>query len=74
MPDDPLTYTVKLKRGDGHDVQKCRVTARDIETLEKRVENVRDRMERWADDYREIQPGRGRNLHDDQGTLGVGES
>jgi hypothetical protein len=69
MGDDPLTYTVKLKRGDGHDVQKCKVTAPDIETLETRVEAVRDRLSDWADDYREIQPETGRNLADDQGTL-----
>ena len=67
--DDPYSYTVKLKRGDGHDVQKCKVTAPDIETLEERVENVRERMEKWAEDYREIQPREGRGLADDQGTL-----
>jgi len=69
MPDDdPYSYTVKLKRGDGHDVQKCKVTAGDIETLERRVEAVRDRLEGWADDYRSIQPSE-RSLPDDQGKL-----
>lgn len=75
MSDDPLSYTVKLKRGDGNDVQKCTVTARDIETLERRVEAVRERLDEWADDYREIQPETRRSLADDQGTLTeVGES
>ena len=69
MTDDPISYTVKLKRGDGHDVQKCKVTAPDVETLEKRVEEVHERMERWADDLREIQPREGRTLHDDQAGL-----
>lgn len=74
--DDPFSYTVKLKRGDGHDVQKCKVTAPDVETLETRVDDVRERMERWADEYREIQPDqRRRSLAENQGTLTeVGES
>jgi hypothetical protein len=67
--DDPFAYTVKLKRGDGHDVQKCKVTAPDVETLEERVEEVRERMEKWASDYRNIQPREGRDLHDDQAGL-----
>jgi hypothetical protein len=72
---DPYSYTVKLKRGDGHDVQKCRVTAPDIETLEQRVDAVRERLADWAAEYREIQPADRRPLADDQGTLGeVGES
>ena len=77
MPDDPFSYTVKLKRGDGHDVQKCKVTAPDVETLETRVEEVRERLKRWADEYREIQPDspRRRRVTDDQSSLQeVGES
>lgn len=53
---DDYTYTVKLKRGDGHDVQKCKVTANTIEGLEERVDAVREKMSKWAYDYREIQP------------------
>jgi len=70
MPDDPYTYTVKLKRGDGADVQKVRVTAPDMDTLKRRVEAVRDQLEDWADDYRGIQPDRGRRVADDQSELG----
>lgn len=73
---DAFSYTVKLKRGGGDDVQKVTVTAPDIETLETRVEAVRERLERWADDYREIQPDNSsRRLTDDQSSLPeVGES
>jgi len=69
MSDDPFSYTVKLKRGDGSDVQKCKVTAPDVETLEQRVDEVRERMKKWATEYRSIQPREGRNLHDDQAGL-----
>ena len=74
--DGAFSYTVKLKRGGGDDVQKVTVTAPDIETLETRVEAVRERLERWADDYREIQPDNSsRRLTDDQSSLPeVGES
>ena len=71
MPDDPFSYTVKLKRGDGNDVQKCKVTAPDIETLEERVDDARERLEQWAGEYREIQPDgpRRRRVTDDQSSL-----
>ena len=69
MTDEPYAYTVKLKRGDGHDVQKCKVEAPDIETLRDRVENVRELMEDKAAEYRDIQPMDARTLADDQDTL-----
>lgn len=69
MPDDPYSYTVKIKRGDGHDVQKCRVTAADYDTLQSRVENVRELLEDKASEFRSIQPSDERPLADDQGTL-----
>lgn len=69
MPDDVYSYTVKVKRGDGHDVQKCTVTAADFGTLQERVENVVQLLESKAEDYRAIQPADGRSLADDQGTL-----
>jgi hypothetical protein len=67
MTDDPITYTVKLKRGD--DTQKCKVEAPDIETLTERVDAVRERMAEWAGDYREIQPDDERQLPEDQSDL-----
>ncbi|MBX0322454.1 hypothetical protein EGH21_05355 [Halomicroarcula sp. F13] len=68
MTDDPLTYTVKLKRGD--DTQKCKVTAPDIETLTERVDAVREKMADWAGDYRQIQPDDSPRVADDQSELG----
>jgi len=70
MGDDAFEYTVKLKRGDGHDVQKCKVTAPDIETLTERVDAVREKLGDWAGDYREIQPDEEPGLADDQSELG----
>jgi len=67
MPDDPLTYTVKLKRGD--DTQKCKITAPDIETLTERVDAVREKLADWAGDYREIRPDDGPTVTDDQSKL-----
>jgi len=69
MGDDAYSYTVKLKRGDGHDVQKCKVTADSYEVLVERVENVRELLADNADELRDIQPMDGRDLADDQGTL-----
>ena len=69
MGDDVYSYTVKLKRGDGHDVQKCTVTADTIDELEVRVDDVRELMAEKADDYRAIQPEAGRSLADDQSEL-----
>ena len=68
MSSDPFSHTVKLKRGNGKDVQKTKVTAETIEELDERVQEVQDRMENWADGYRAIQP-RERPLADDQDTL-----
>lgn len=66
---EAYSYTVKLKRGDGHDVQKCTVTAESIEELTERVDAVREKLKRWADDYRDIQPEARRSLADDQSKL-----
>ena len=75
VSDNPFSYTVKLKRGGGDDVQKCKVTAPDVETLETRVDAVRERMGKWAEEYREIQPRERRPISDDQSSLPeVGES
>jgi len=65
MAEDVFKYTVKLKRGDSQDIQKCKVTAETIDELEERVDEVRERMEKWADDYRAIQPEARRSVADD---------
>jgi hypothetical protein len=67
--DDIYSYTVKLKRGSGDDVQKCKVTAPDIDTLKQRVDAVREKMKRWAEEYAEINPKYRRPITDDQSSL-----
>ena len=75
MPDDAFSHTLKMKRNGGDDVQKCTITAPDIETLNERVEQAIERMERWAEDISAIQPADGRTLADDQTNFAeVGES
>lgn len=69
MTDDEYSYTVKIKRGGGDDVQKCTVTADTIEGLEAKVDNVREKMADWADDLRAIEPNARRSLDDDQSSL-----
>ena len=69
MPDDAFSHTLKIKRNGGDDVQKCNITAPDIETLEQRVEQTIERMETWADDISHIGHSDARSLADDQGTL-----
>ena len=65
MTGDAFQYEIKLKRGDGHDVQKCKVEAATIDELETKVDQVREKMEDWAVEWRQIQP-RDRPLADDQ--------
>lgn len=75
MPDDAFSHTLKVKRNGGDDVQKCNITAPDIETLETRVEQTIERMETWADEIASIGTSDARSLADDQGTLQeVGQS
>lgn len=69
MTDDDYSYTVKLKRGGGDDVQKCTVTARSIDALEEKVDNVTELMNQQADEYRAIDPEARRPLDDDQSEL-----
>lgn len=69
MADDDYSYTVKLKRGGGDDVQKCTVTARSIDALREKVDNVTDLMKQQADEYRAIDPDARRALDDDQSKL-----
>ncbi len=66
---DEYSYTVKLKRGDGHDVQKCTVTAGTIDELDEKVDNLTEKMEEWAGEWRSIQPMDRRTLSEDQDTL-----
>jgi hypothetical protein len=71
---DPFQTTLKATRGTGtddRDTVKVQVSAQSIDQLADRVEQVRERMEDWADDLREIQPDEGRDHPEDQSTLGA---
>jgi len=71
---DAYSVTLKMTRGassDNKDVLKTTVSADSLEELDERIDAVRERMEGWAGDLREVQPTRERSLEDDQSTLGV---
>lgn len=74
MSDDALELTVELTRGtstDDRDKIRAKVGAETVDELDHKVEQVRDRLEQWAEDLRNVQPtgGESRSLSDDQATL-----
>lgn len=79
---DAFEITIELTRGtstDDRDKQRMKVSAATIDTLDTKVEAVKQKMEDWADDFREIQPEGETvrdhaSLDDDQAELGEGEA
>ncbi|WP_353634587.1 hypothetical protein ABSL23_02205 [Halobacterium sp. NMX12-1] len=70
--EDAFSTTVKLTRGtstDDRDTIKTTVTAPDVEMLNQRVEAVKNYMESWADDLRDVQPETSRRTSEDQQDL-----
>lgn len=68
---DTFETKIVMTRGTGStDKEKITqtVTAPDMSTLKERVDDVRDEMEDWADDFRAINPDR--PLDDGQTSLG----
>lgn len=69
---------VEVTRGTGtndRDKFKTTVSAPDIDTLTERVDELREEMEEWAEEFRTIQPdGDSRQFGDGQSTLGRGEA
>ena len=64
---------IVMTRGTGSaDKEKIttKVTAPTVDVLTERVDEVREEMEDWADDFRAIDPERARRLRDDQSQLG----
>lgn len=56
---EAFEYTVKMQRGDGtddRDTHKAKVSAETVDELGEKVENVRQKMEKWAGEFRSIQP------------------
>ena len=78
MSDDAFDVTLKMTRGtssDDKDVLKTTVTADSREELDDKIDAVRDRMEGWAADLREVQPTEQRKrLRNDQATLAEGDA
>lgn len=79
--DDSFELTIELTRGtstDDRDKQRMKVSARTIDGLEAKVEAVKQNMESWADDFREIQPEgetvRDHAVDNDQSTLAEGST
>ncbi len=75
---DEFETVVEVTRGTGtndRDKFKTTVSAPDIHTLTERVDELREEMEEWAEEFRTIQPdGDDRHLTDGQSTLGKAES
>jgi hypothetical protein len=73
VSDEPLSVTVKLQRGDtdNRDTLKATVDAETIDELDEKVGQIREKMDSWADQFREIQPTneRTRELLDGQQEL-----
>ncbi|MUW13909.1 hypothetical protein GJ633_03975 [Halorubrum sp. CBA1125] len=68
-----LETKIVMTRGTGSaDKEKIttKVTAPDVETLSERVDDVREEMEEWADDFRKIDPERPHRPPDNQSQLG----
>lgn len=79
--EDSFELTIELTRGTGtddRDKQRMKVSARTVEGLRSKVEKVKEEMEAWADDFREIQPDgetvRDHAVEDDQATLEEGSA
>ena len=71
--EDVISVTVKMTRGSGtddRDTLKATVSAPDVHLLNERVEDVKQHMESWADDLRDLQPEQGRSTTENQQDLG----
>lgn len=79
MSDDEDTFstTLTLTRGSGTDDRdkiRVKVSAPDVTSLDRRVSEVRESMESWADDLRDVQPEQSRKTSEDQTELGAVEA
>jgi len=76
--DEPaFEFEAKIQRGNGtddRDTFKAKVSADSIQELDEKVEDVRDRIEQYASDFRQIQPQEARTIADDQATLDGGDA
>lgn len=73
--DDAFQFEAKIQRGNGtddRDTFKARVSADSIAELDEKVEEIREKIEDWAVQFRRIQPADEPDLPDDQATLEEG--
>jgi len=71
--EDAFSTTVTLTRGTGSrdkDKIKVKVSAPSVDELDRRVNSVRENMEAWAGEFRQVQPTERRGKADDQQDLG----
>ena len=78
--DEGITVTVEVTRGtktDDRDKIRAKVSALTVDELDEKMAQVQDRLERWADDLRDVQPlpaRRSRTIDENQATLEEGEA
>jgi hypothetical protein len=73
MSDDDLELTVKMTRGGdsgNKETMKAQMSAPTVDELDERVGNLKEKMDDWALEFRNIQPAEERMLADDQSKLG----
>jgi len=70
--EDAFAFEAKIQRGNGtddRDTFKAQVSANTIDELDTKVEEMREKIEDWAVEFRRIQPGDEEQLPEDQSTL-----
>jgi len=71
---DRFEVTVAMTRGkstNDRDKIKATISADTLEELDEKIDRMQERLEKLASDIRLIQPEKGRQLDDDQSTLGA---
>lgn len=72
MSDDGLTVKTQITRGTcSEDKEKItvEVSAADVDELDEKLTRVRERLEQWGEDVRNIQPEQRRERDNDQRDL-----
>lgn len=75
--DDAFEFEAKIQRGNGtddRDTFKAKVSAETIEELDEKVDQMRQKIESWAGEFRLIQPSQAPNLAEDQARLTGGDA
>jgi len=75
--EDAFEFKARIQRGNGTDDRDTftgKVSAETIDELDERVEQLHGRIEKYAEEFRQIQPQETRTLADDQATLGGDET